>query len=101
VFGVGLRFVKVPDEWVPYLAPAIVGVAVTAGVILLLRLIVVAGEASEKEAAQRRTPKPNNPPPVKPPSGQMRKAPLARAEVKRDTQARLAALARLRRNGRN
>ncbi len=92
VFGVGLRFLTLPESLTPFVVPIGVGVAVAAGIILALRLVLMA-EASD---AQRSTPATAPPSIAKAASGQFKRVP-ARPEAKKDTHTRLANLARQRR----
>ena len=81
--GVGLRFVQLPDV----MLPVAVGVAVTAGVVLLMRLLQKAPEAPArpKPALAAALPKPA-----------AKKEP---AEARKDAASRLAALADASRSG--
>ncbi len=93
VFGAALRFVSVPEELVPYIVPIVVGIAVSAGIVLVLRLMVVAGD-SESQASSPRISMPNTPNTT---SQQTKKLP--RQESIKETNTRLSKLARQRRGG--
>jgi hypothetical protein len=93
VFGAALRFVSLPEELVPYIVPIVVGIAVSAGIVLVLRLIVVAGEAESQSSPRINLPNA----PHSGNSQQTKKMP--RPESIKDTNARLSKLARQRRGG--
>ena len=92
VFGVALRFLSLPEALVPYVLPIGVGVAVTAGIILALRLLLNAGEPTDAPSASS-----NSGGGSTLISGKFKKP--ARDKVKTDTNTRLAKLARQRREG--
>ncbi len=78
IIGLGLRFVPLMPD---YMMPLVVGALVTSGVILALKLVLMNAENSaQTTAAARRT------------SGMFKK--LSRAELKHESRARIAALAR-------
>jgi chromosome partitioning protein len=91
VLGVGFRFVSLPASLMPYIVPIGVGIAVSAGIVLVLRLILIAGEVSDKQSAAPLNGRSSGA------SGVMKKPPQ-RPDSKKDTHTRLANLARHRRN---
>jgi hypothetical protein len=93
IFGVGLRFISLPEALVPYVLPIGVGVVVTAGIILVLRLLLIAGESADTPSASGYSGGGGS----TLISGKFKKPP--RDKVKTDTNARLAKLARQRRDG--
>jgi chromosome partitioning protein len=95
VFGIALRFVTLPEALVPYVVPIGVGIAVTAGIVLVLRLILIA-EASDAKSTRSTAKGPIGGPTMIPSSA----APFTKLpsrESKKDTNTRLANLARQRR----
>jgi chromosome partitioning protein len=95
VFGIALRFVTLPEALVPYVVPIGVGIAVTAGIVLVLRLILIA-EASDAKSA-RLIAKGAVGGPTLIPSSATPFTKLPSRESKKDTNTRLANLARQRR----
>ncbi len=96
VLGVGLRFMTLPESLLPHVLPIGVGVIVTAGIVLVLRLILLAEGAEVASAAG--PPTKGRPGTAKAPSAQFKKLP-PRPESKQDPNTRLANLARQRRGG--
>ena len=97
VFGIALRFVSLPEILVPYVVPIGVGVAVTAGIVLVLRLILIA-EASDAKSTHS-TAKGTVGGPTMMPSSAAQFTKLPSRDAKKDTNIRLANLSRQRRKG--
>jgi hypothetical protein len=95
VLGVALRFVTLPEALVPYVVPIGVGTAVTAGIILVLRLLLLA-EASEARSSHGSA-KSNSGGPTMLPSSSAQFTKLPARDTKKDTHTRLPNLTRQRR----
>jgi chromosome partitioning protein len=95
VFGIALRFVTLPEALVPYVVPIGVGTAVTAGIVLVLRLILLA-EASDAKSAELPA-KGTSGGPTMLPSSTAQFTKLPSRDTKKDTNTRLSNLTRQRR----
>jgi chromosome partitioning protein len=96
VLGICLRFVSLPESLVPYVVPIGVGIAVTAGIVLVLRLLLLA-EVSDAKAAQTPAKGAVGAPTMITSPAQFTKVPSR--DTKKDTHTRLSSLGRQRRNG--